>query len=320
MNKLLLALTVVLGLVLAPTAVENVSKVVSRAVTTETINPTYQQQALPSATNALVSSTPKITDVSKTLNLEAANTAVLRGPVTNDSVSTTMKAMQEMSRKLSKDTPILLVLDTPGGDIVAGNELIDFAKALPQKVHTVSLFSASMGFQIAQNLDTRYISRSGTLMSHRAQLGGLGGQLDGEFESRYNMIRRTVDFLDVIASKRMGIDLQAYREKIRNELWVLGFDAVGEKVADEMVLVACGSTMSGSYEQTFNTFFGPVKVTFNKCPLIKAPEKIEFENVTVGREAEAKDMIETSINRPEQFVREYITTDKFYKSFKVKLQ
>lgn len=320
MKKLLLALTVLTGLVLAPIAVTNVQKLAARAVSTETINPAYQQQALPSATNSLVSTTPKVSDIRKTLNLEAENTVVLKGPVTDDSVSATMKSLQEASRKLSKDTPILLVLDTPGGDIVAGMDLIDFAKALPQKVHTVNLFSASMGFQIAQGLNTRYIIRSGTLMSHRAQLGGLGGQLDGEFESRYNMIRRSVDYLDVIASGRMGIDLQTYRNKIRNEMWVYGFDAVEEKVADETVLVTCGASMNGSYKQTFNTMFGPVTVTFNKCPLIKAPEAIEMGQISIGEEAKVQSMIQMSIVNQEQFVREYITTDKFNKSFKLRLQ
>lgn len=320
MNKLLLALTVIVGLTLAPTMVSNVSRMASRAISTETINPAYQQQALPSATNALVSSSPKVSDIQKTLNLESENTVVLKGPVTEDSVSATMKALQEASRRLSKDTPILLVLDTPGGDIVSGMDLIDFAKALPQKVHTVNLFSASMGFHIAQGLNTRYIIRSGTLMSHRARLGGLEGQLDGEFESRYNMIRRSVDYLEVIASQRMGIDVQTYRDKIRNELWVYGFDAMEQKVADETVLVTCGASMSGSYQQVFMTMFGPVKVTFNKCPLIKAPEAIELGNISVGEQANVKAMIQMSITGQEQFVREYITTDKFSKSFKVRLQ
>lgn len=319
-NHLFLALSILTGLAVAtPIAINSANKLSSRASSTISVSNAYQAQALPAASNALENeSAPKILDVKKTLNLEDSNTVTLKGPVTDGSVSTTMKKLQEISRRVSKDTPIYLVLDTPGGDIMAGMELIDMAKALPQKVHTVTLFAASMGFQIAQGLNNRYIVRTGTLMSHRARMEGLGGQVKGELESRYKMVRRAVDYLDTIASQRMGLDLQTYEGKIYNELWVYGFDALNEKVADETVLVSCGESLNGTYSQIFDTFFGPVKVTFNKCPLIKTPESIEMGNIATGDQAKVKAAIDMAINNEDQFVREYIVTDRFSAMFKTK--
>lgn len=319
MNKLTIGLAIVASLVLSPLAVNKAQQYVARTNTYISLNEAYKAQPLPQV-NLVDSADLKVTDVKRTIVLETANTVLLKGPVTEDSVSATMKKLQDVSRRVSKDTRILLILDTPGGDIFAGNELIDFADALPQKVDTLSLFSASMGFQIAQNLERRYISRSGTLMSHRASLQGMGGQVYGEFDSRYAMIRRVVDRLDVIAAARMSLDLQTYRAKIQNELWVHGFDAEQEKIADEAVLVSCGASMSGSSKQVFNTMFGPVTVTFNNCPLIKAPEAIEMGGIDLTRQAEVEAAIRMSLVGQEQFVREYITTDKFSKLFKLRLQ
>lgn len=317
MRKLILALSIMAGLVLAPLAVTEVQKLLARSTTAQVISKAYKEQALPPQTTAIEEdSAPKVLDVKKTLILEEANIVTLKGPVTEESVSDVEKKLQAISHKLSKNTDIYLVLDTPGGDIPAGMDLIDFCKALPQKVHTITLFAASMGFQIAQNLDTRYIVRSGTSMSHRARISGLGGQVKGELETRYKSVRRIVDFLDIIASQRLGLDLKTYEGKIFNEMWVYGFDSLNEKVADEVVLLKCGSSMNGIYYQNYDTMFGQVRVGFNKCPLIKAPESIEMGGVQPGEKAKVEQVVRMSISNQEEFVREFIVTDRFNTIFK----
>lgn len=316
MKTPLILLAVVAGLALSPLAIRKVQSLSGREQTQIRVNESYKQQALPAANDALADNLPKRIDVKKTIVLEEQNSVLLKGPVTEESVGAVMKKLQAVSHRVSKDTPIYLVLDTPGGSIDAGLQLIDFAKALPQKIHTVTLFAASMGFQIAQGLDTRYITRTGTSMSHRARAEGLGGQVKGELESRYKMLRREVDLLDVIASERLGLDLKSYEEKIYNEMWVYGFDAINEKVADEVVLVNCGESLNGSFVEVYDTLFGQVNVTFSKCPLIKAPEKVELAQVA----PENKDTVETalrmSFSNEEKFVKDYIVTDKFYTIFK----
>lgn len=289
----------------------------STAVSSETVNVGYQQQQLPPVVDVLTIETPKLATVKKTLILETENTVVLRGPVTGSSVSQTMKRLQTISRTVSKDTPIYLVLDTPGGSVPDGLDLIDFASALPQKIHTVTLFAASMGFQIAQNLDTRYIIRNGTFMSHRAKVDGMGGQIKGEFESRYKMLRRSIDALDLTAATRLGISMKQYEDLIFNEYWVFGFDAVSAKVADEQVLVKCGASMRGSEDMAFDTVFGKAVVTFSQCPLIKTPENISFAGIRDhAHDGEVRTAITQSLEDKVKFIRNYLDTDKFFEVFK----
>jgi len=318
MRTFLIATTAILAILLAPLGVRVADKMLAERTTSETIQTAVKDEAIPASPDTLEQFPDlKIQDVKKIITLEARNMVVLRGPVTGSSVGKAMKQLQAASRSVPQSTPLYLVLDTPGGSIMDGLDLIDFAKALPQKVHTVSLFAASMGFQIAQNLDNRYIIRNGTLMSHRASVRGLGGQVKGELETRYKMIRRSVDYLDYVAAKRMGIDVKTYENLIFNEYWVYGFDAVSNKAADEQILVKCGSSLNGSDTVEFQTFFGPVKVTFSQCPLIKEPESIDFSGILdLEDRKEIEKVIKMGLEDKPRFVDEFIVTSRFYEFFR----
>lgn len=317
MKTTLTLLAIIAGLLLAPLGMNIAQKSIGPKTSSESVDPKAKLEVIPQTSNALEAETEvKIQAVKKIITLEDKNNVTIRGPITGSSVAKAIKQLREASRKVSKDTPIYLTLDTPGGDIDAGTDLIDFAKALPQKIYTVTLFAASMGFQIVQNLDTRYIITNGRLMSHRAKVGGLGGQLNGEFETRYRMIHRTVEALDFIAAKRMGMDVKAYQAKILNEYWVYGFDAVGDKAADEEVLVRCGESLDGTDVVAFETMFGTAEVTFSKCPLIKEPEAINMQRISLEHQAEALKALKMAISEEKEFVDQYITTDKFHEIFR----
>lgn len=262
-----------------------------------------------------VSEPAKIATVKNKLILEAKNTLVLRGPVTGESVGKLIKEMGTMSRKLAKTDVIYLVLDTPGGSVFDGMELIDFMEAIPQEVKTVTLFAASMGFQIAENNPgERLISRNGTLMSHRAS-GGVDGQFDGELETRYKMVKRKIDYLDTVVSNRVGLDFNSYKEKIVKEWWIHGFDALDQKVADKMVLISCGDSLEGTDSIEFRTMFGPVTVVFDKCPLIREPVEVKFDQVRQDAKPYVKSIFDEMFADRIKFVKGYILTNKFYKIF-----
>ena len=272
---------------------------------------------LPDVDNLAASSSGlKLSPAKKTIVLESKNMIVFRGPVSAKSVAEAQAKLLKMSYKLKKDDVIYLVLDTPGGSVFAGMEFIDHLRAVPQRIQTVTLFAASMGFQIVQNMDKRYITRSGTLMSHRAR-GGVQGQFDGELETRYKMVKRAINYLDAIASKRMDISLEDYRKLIKDEYWVHGFDASQDKAADEMVNLNCGKSLNGTEVKEFRTFFGPVDVTFSKCPLIRGPLKVDFKRLfgTRKQKNETKSAVNTMLNHKRKYVEQYILTDKHFNYF-----
>lgn len=201
--------------------------------------------------------------------LTEKNSVVFNQKVTDAYASKKALEVLEKSRKAS---PIYLVLDTPGGSVMAGLNFIDIIKATKVPVHTVTLFAASMGYQFVQQLGTRYITNSGVLMSHRGAISGLSGQVPGELNSRLNHIQTILSRMSAQAANRVGMSLEAYEKAVINELWISGQDAVSKNHADAIASVSCSDALiKETYSEVFNTIFGPITLTFSKCPLISSP-------------------------------------------------
>ena len=318
MKRLIIGLLALGALLLTyPAGKKVVDTIRSGGVTSEQTNGSAQEIKVPIIADLLGLSGPaKTVTVKNKLVLEARNTYVFRGPVTGSSVGKAIKEIAKMSRSLSKSDKIYLVLDTPGGSILDGMDFIDFLEALPQEVKTVTIFAASMGFQIAENNPgERLITRDGTLMSHRAA-GGLEGQFNGEFESRYKMIMRKINYLDTVDSNRVGMSFDDYQKKVKDEWWVSGFDSVDQKVADKMVLIQCGESLDGTDEMTVETMFGALVVEFDKCPLIREPVAVHAAAIRQDAQPYMNVVIHELFYDKTKFVKDIILTNKFGSIFK----
>lgn len=212
-----------------------------------------------------------ITCAAGTITLTRENTLNIRGPVTEDSVAGWSEELVRLhlARKGSKAV-IYLVLDTPGGEIDAGLSFINLARTIPH-VETITIFAASMGSGIVEGLPgIRHITPDGMLMFHRATVG-LQGQINsGEFESRLAMVKKTVAVLEDTNAKRMKMARPTYQSAVKDELWILGTEAVYAKAADDVVTIKCEDRMLASTQLSTASFFGfSIKVEYSSCPLLR---------------------------------------------------
>lgn len=216
-----------------------------------------------------------LTFATESIKLTEDNTLVLNKKFTMENVSKVLiKAFKLSTSDPKKD--LYLVLDSPGGSVTAGMSLITGLNDLPNKVHTITLFAASMGYQTVQNLGTRYISPYGILMSHRARLGGLGGQIPGELDTRLKFYKDLVKELDVSTSKRVGLSIEDYSKLIHDEYWVIGRHAVENNHADKVASITCSKEMyRGVISERYTTVFGIYDVEWSKCPIIRFPVSIK---------------------------------------------
>ena len=145
----------------------------------------------------------------KDITLTNTNTIILNDQVDSNSVSQVMQEVQKLDSTVKSGEPIYLFLNTPGGSIQDGLELMEYLNSLNRPIHTITLFAASMGFQIVQSQGERYILKNGILMSHKAR-GGISGEFgDGEsqLDSRYKLwLNRILELDNVTVSRTLKVN------------------------------------------------------------------------------------------------------------------
>ncbi len=208
------------------------------------------------------------------LHLNSRNTVVLRGEVTEASIIKTETELVALvaTRALTKDYPLYLVIDSPGGDVNAGLSFIQFAKII-KNLHTVTIFSASMAAGIVEGLPgRRLITDDGQLMFHRAA-GGVEGQIEtGELESRLASIKKMVLRMENMNASRLQITLADYKAKILNEYWLDSEDAIHDKAADKIIDIVCSQELAERTESvTVESMFGVYVAKYSKCPRMRGP-------------------------------------------------
>jgi ATP-dependent protease ClpP protease subunit len=206
------------------------------------------------------------------INLNADNNVVFRGEVNQASVS---KAEAEITalvvKRGSKNYPIYLTIDSPGGEIETGLDFIRYVKQY-KNIDTITIFAASMASAIVEALPgRRYVVEDGVLMFHRAR-GGFQGQFeDGEVESRLNLAKSMVRGMEKVNASRMGISLTEYKFLVKDELWIHDAKNVEMNAADAMVEVKCSPELVDSKETLEVQFMiFTIQLEFSKCPLLRA--------------------------------------------------
>lgn len=216
-------------------------------------------------------------DERQTITLEKKNTVSLREEYNQSSVDAVKAKLIELSHTLPANQPIYLYLNTPGGSVVAGSNLITVIHGIKNPVNVIASFAASMGYLTTQGTTgKRYVTPDGILMAHRAYLG-VEGQTPGEIGTRLAFFEKTTNDLAAMAAARTGITASAYQAKVVKEYWVQGQDAVNDKQADAVVNVACSADLNGTYGERLYTMFGPVDIEWADCPLINSPVSVQFQ-------------------------------------------
>jgi len=220
----------------------------------------------------------------KTIELDVNNSITLRGEISESSVS---KVISEFL-KLKKNNPekVYLVIDSGGGSVSAGEDLINFLKT--QKIVSIICMDCySMAHAILQaSINPRLVIETNKLMAHRATVG-LQGQIgEGELESRLGMVKELVKNMETRNAKRIKVSLETYRKKAKDEWWTVGQQSITQNIADKIVSISCTDELMEQTETITKTIFiFQVESIYSKCPLIRSPlmpEKKPKNQSTIG--------------------------------------
>jgi len=207
------------------------------------------------------------------VQLNSNNTVLLRGVIDETSVVlTSLKLAKLVALRGLGSYPIYLVLDSPGGELEAGRALIEFVKVTPN-VRTITIFAASMAAITVESLPgSRLITANGIMMFHRAR-GGIEGQFEvGELESRLAQAKAVVLGLEKGIAARMGITIDDYKAKAKDEYWLTAERALKDKAVDKIVDIVCSDELvKGRTKVSIETLFGAIELKFSNCPTLRGP-------------------------------------------------
>lgn len=177
------------------------------------------------------------------IELNTFNFFSIRDSITPNSIS---KAIMDISN-LHNSNPYIkefyLVLDTPGGSVISGNQLIDYITYLNTTGITINCIAKkaiSMGFVILQSCPgIRFALPSSILMQHQMSTLVVGNILNIESDIKYS--KRLYEKMLIKQSLRIGIEPKLFLDKTRDDWWLDGEMAFENNVVDRLINLGCSA-------------------------------------------------------------------------------
>lgn len=131
------------------------------------------------------------------------------------------------------DKPILIKLNSPGGDVFEGIEIYNYLKNHNQSV-TVEItgVAASAASIIAMGADKIIMNTGTSLMIHEASTWTFGNKSD--IQKTLNALETIDDSLVAVYVERTGLEAEEISDLLKAETWMTADEAVEKGFADEV--------------------------------------------------------------------------------------
>jgi len=217
------------------------------------------------------------------VDLNPSNLLMLRDEVSDESVTPLILQLMSM-----RDRQVVLYINSPGGSIIAGFQLINAMKASGKRITCVAEFAASMAFSILQACDVRFVVPGVIIMQHQAS-SALKGSLT-EMRTQLTLTEKLADKLNRDDASRLGMPVADFKKRIHDEWWMFDTDAIEAKAADSQALAKCSAKLSAqTTTQVVSSLFGSATFTWSACPLATFPIAIKIERL---KDADLRDFNE----------------------------
>lgn len=208
----------------------------------------------------------------KILKFNTTNNILLKGEINEE---TTSKFIYDLNLMPNKNNTILY-LNTPGGSVTEGMKIVSEVKKY--NMDCVVDTAYSMGFIIFQSCKNRYLLPHGKLMQHQMALGIRDQK--SRIESYLHFINQMEDTIIKEQAHRINITEEEFKNRINNDWWIYGENALIENVADEIVQIECTETLTKKTETKDEGFY---TYTYSKCPLVSNHiKKVKNQNMNMN--------------------------------------
>jgi ATP-dependent protease ClpP protease subunit len=207
---------------------------------------------------------------SSTLVLSDENTITIRGEITGETASKAILAIQKIKGKEAT-----IVINSPGGSVIAGNQIVDAIRSSRAKITCIPLIAASMAFVITQACDVRVALPSTVMMQHQIS-GGAQGPYE-QMKSSFAFMTSLRDEGDEMQASRMKISVEDFRKMVLSDVFFTGKTALAANAVDSIGSARCSeSSVDQTYTEEMMIFIFKVQLVWSKCPLAVAPLSLQL--------------------------------------------
>jgi ATP-dependent Clp protease, protease subunit len=182
-------------------------------------------------------------------------TVELRGLIT----PSLAKPIVDKIKELSKDdsvSEIWLRINSPGGQISVGNDIIDAIEAVPSSIKTVCVVDHdgfSMAAVILESCNERAMTKRSSIMYHEASVGGSGNK--HQLLDAINLLKVQDKAISEFVSGKMKMPLKEWMERVNGKEWYLDVDDALKYHAIDRVVDPKDIPLSIEVKSTETNFF-----------------------------------------------------------------
>lgn len=177
----------------------------------------------------------------KTIYLTSKNTVPIYGQFTPGDNTFLLALKQAILSRGDKKYPIYLVINSEGGSVFEGLDLI---KEVSQhkNIHTLTIRGYSMGGFLSQLLleSTRYYHATSKFLFHPMR-HYINGMTSVQLVDYTNRMYKMEMFISQVVIARMNTTPGNYFTNINNDKIIKGIGIVKHNIADEVVQIKCSS-------------------------------------------------------------------------------
>jgi len=188
------------------------------------------------ATNVQASDMTKVTldkpgkVINYNLKINNERTVVLKGPITAASVAPIISAIKGMNELTHQD--IFIIINSPGGSVVDGLELIDTIQALDARVYcAIESEAYSMAAILSQFCYRTFIHKHAAVMFHEASYS-IPYDSAARIYQVVQFITKYLDNVDADVAHQMGISTHSYQYMAKKNWWLTAEEAAKYGVVD----------------------------------------------------------------------------------------
>lgn len=168
---------------------------------------------------------------------------------------------------------IYLYINSPGGDIVAGYQLVQYLLVTHKNIQCIAAVAASMAHVILEACPVRLGTPINILLQHKAAVG-IAPSSASQIEQTLKVLTGLELVLNTLEAKRIGVSLEEFEKRTFYPWITFGPESIKENMIDKIVTVTCSSELYNtvSYLNVTNSARISTAIQISRCPLLPISE------------------------------------------------